>query len=90
MTSFRVLDMTRDQREQETADAQEPMATRYRVVTYSGTDEFWANHPDQLAARGYSVTGTFARRACRKPSTPEKIVSEQRVAMPAHPLRRGR
>src|SRR3954447_20576750 len=29
-------------------------------------------------------------RACRKRSTPEKIVSEQRVAMPAHPLRRGR
>jgi hypothetical protein len=28
--------------------------------------------------------------ACRKRSTPEKIVSEQRVAMPAHPLRRGR
>ena len=29
-------------------------------------------------------------RACRKRSTPEKIVSEQCVAMPAHPLRRGR
>ena len=28
--------------------------------------------------------------ACRKRSTPEKIVSEQCVAKPAHPLRRGR
>src|SRR5689334_2015116 len=32
----------------------------------------------------------YACGACRKRSTPEKIVSEQRVAMPVHPLRRGR
>jgi hypothetical protein len=34
--------------------------------------------------------GQASEGACRKRSTTEKIVSEQHVTLPAHPLRRGR
>src|SRR3954469_2832490 len=42
-----------------------------------------------VARRGAAALQEPVSRACRKRSTPEKIISEQRVAMPAHPLRRG-
>src|SRR4051812_4828471 len=47
------------------AAEQEAGPTRYRGCTLGGTDEFWATSPDQFEARGYVVTGTFARAGGR-------------------------